>query len=451
MELTTLIVRNSLVLLGGIFVFSSLQAAQTKPAAARITQAIDEKNLVQLRGNVHPLARAEFDQGVVADSQPMNRMLLLLQRSPEQQAALSNLMEEQLTKGSPNFHKWLTPEEFGKQFGPADEDIQTVTTWLGSHGFQGIKISKGRTTVEFSGTAAQVRSAFHTELHRFAVKGEAHVANVSDPQIPVALSPVVSGVVSLHNFRKRPHLHPVGTFRRTKATGELHPLFTFNENNGKQFFAVGPPDFASIYDVPNGVVPLNGRTQLDGTGQTIAIVGRTNINLQDVADFRNLFGLPVNPPNVILNGPDPGNVGGGEELEADLDTQWSGAIAPGATIDFVVTETPQTNASDGVDLSAIYIVDNNLAGVMSESFGNCELHQGTAGNQFQNALWEQAAAQGISVTVSSGDSGSAECDGDSGTETAATLGISVSGTASTPFNVAVGGTDFDDVTNHGTF
>src|SRR5579864_8043448 len=145
-------------------------------------------------------------------------------------------------------------------------------------------------------------------------------------------------------------------FRRVKATGELKPLFTFTPNGGTQQFAVGPPDFAKIYNVP---ATINGNPA--GQGQAIAIVGRTNINLQDVADFRNLFGLPVNPPHVILNGPDPGNVGGGEELEADLDVQWSGAVAPGATIDFVVTETPQTNASDGVDLSALYIVDNNLA------------------------------------------------------------------------------------------
>jgi len=426
-----------------------MASAQTQGVRTRITEAVDEANLVRLRGNVHPLARAEFDQGVVADSQPMNRMLLLLQRSPEQQAALSALMEEQLTKSSPNFHKWLTPEEFGKRFGPADEDIQAVTTWLGSHGFQGMKVAKGRTTIEFSGNAAQVRDAFRTEMHRFAVKGEEHVANVSDPQIPAALSQVVRGVVSLHNFRKTPHVHPVGMFRRVKATGELKPLFTFTPNGSAQQFAVGPPDFATIYDVPNGVVPLNGRTQLDGTGQTIAIVGRTNINLQDVADFRNLFGLPVNPPHVILNGPDPGNAGGGEELEADLDVQWSGAVAPNATIDFVVTEIPQTNASDGADLSALYIVDNNLAPVMSESFGSCELAQGTAGNQFQNALWEQAAAQGISVTVATGDNGSADCDG--GTETSAAQGLAVSGTASTPFNVAVGGTDFDDVSNTSTF
>src|SRR6266436_10287865 len=181
-------------------------SAQTQTVRARITEAVDETNRVQLRGNVHPLARPEFDQGVVADSQPMNRMLLLLQRSPEQQAALSALMEEQLTKGTPNYHKWLTPEDFGKQFGPADADIQAVTDWLTSHGFQVSKVSKGRTVIEFSGTAGQIRNAFGTEIHRYNVKGEEHFANVSDPQIPAALSPVVRGVVSLHNFRPKSFL-----------------------------------------------------------------------------------------------------------------------------------------------------------------------------------------------------------------------------------------------------
>jgi hypothetical protein len=417
--------------------------AQTQQVPTRITESVDETNRVQLRGNVHPLARAEFDQGVVADSQPINRMLLLLQRSSEQQAALSKLMEEQLTTGAPNFHKWLTPEEFGKQFGPADEDIQAVTDWLTSRGFQVSKVSKGRTVIEFSDTAGHVRNAFHTEMHHYLVKGEAHMANVSDPQIPAALAPVVAGIVGLHNFRHQPYSRMLGTFRRTKATGEVRPLFTYTDSNGK-FFGVGPADFAKIYNVP---ATVNGIPA--GQGQTIAVVGRTNINIQDVRDFRNMFGLPLNDPQIIFNGPDPGIISQAEETEADLDVEWSGAVAPGATIDFVVTETPQTNASDGVDLSALYIVDNDLAPVLSESFGSCESAQGTTGNQFQNNLWEQAAAQGITVSVASGDDGSAGCDPTSATQTAAALGLDVSGNASTPFNIAVGGTDFDNtLTNY---
>jgi len=396
---------------------------------------------VQLRGNVHPLARAEFDQGVVADSQPMNRMLLLLQRSPEQQAALSNLMEEQLTKSSPNYHKWLSPEEFGKQFGPADEDIQAVTAWLGSHGFQGIKMGPGHMVVEFSGTAGHVRNAFHTEMRHYLVNSEAHIANASDPEIPAALAPVVAGIRSLHNFRPKPHRHTVGTFRRDRETGKVEPLFTGSDKNGP-FFALGPADFAQIYAVSNGLVALGSD---DGRGQTIAIVADSNINLSDQTAFRNRFGiLGQSNLTVLLNGPDPGVQSGatGDEGEAILDVEWSGAVAPGAMVDLVVSEG--TASTSGIDLSALYIVEKNLAPVMSESFGVCEAALGSVGNTFFNALWEQAAAQGITVVVSAGDGGSDGCD-DFNTATVSTSGIAVSGTASTPFNVAVGGTDFDDV------
>ena len=180
MKLHSLILRNSLFLLTLILALpafraaaqskpDNVSAAQTPAVAARITQAIDETQLVRLHDNVHPLARPEFDQGIVSDATPMNRILLILQRSPEQQAALSKFMDEQLSKDSPNFHKWLTPQDFGKLYGPADADIQTVTDWLTRQGFQGIKVGAGRTAIEFSGNVAQVRNAFHTEIHQFNV------------------------------------------------------------------------------------------------------------------------------------------------------------------------------------------------------------------------------------------------------------------------------------------
>jgi hypothetical protein len=418
----------------------SVAAAQTSFAQAavqaRITQAIDETQLVRLRGNVHPLARAEFDQGLVNDATPMKRMMLVLQRSPEQQAALSKLMDEQLSKDSPNFHKWLTPDQFGKQFGPADADIQAVTDWLTRQGFQQIKVGAGRTAVEFSGNVGQVRNAFHSEIHKFNVNGESRQANVNDPQIPAALTPVVSGVLTLHNFPRKSLRHHVGVFTRT-ADGRVEPQFTGSTG---QFFVVGPADFAKIYNIP---------ATLDGTGQTIAIVGDSNINPQDVTDFRTLFGLPANPPTIIVNGPDPGISGPtGDEGEAALDVQISGMVAPKATIDFVVSEDTMTAA--GIDLSSFYIIDNNLAPVMSLSFGTCEANLGASGNAFFNTLWEQAAAQGITVFVAAGDPGSAGCD-DFNTAKAATLGLAVSGFASTPFNVAVGGTDFDDVGTQSSF
>src|SRR5690349_1389957 len=407
-------------------------ASQAAVVPARITQAIDETQLVRLKGNVHPLARPEFDRGVVPDGTPMNRMLLLLQRSPEQEAALQQLMTEQMSKDSPNFHKWLTPAQFGAQFGPSDADIQVVTDWLSSRGFHDIKVGAGRGTIEFSGSVGLVRNTFQTEIHHFFVNGEMRQANVSDPQIPAALTPVVSGIVSLHNFPKQSMRHTVGAFTRT-ADGRIISQLTGSTN---QFFAVGPADFAKIYNPPTG---------LDGTGTKIAIVGFSDINIQDVRDFRTLFGLSANDPVIVHNGPAPGI--NGEEGEADLDVEWSGAAAPGAEIDFVTSE--DTLTTGGLELSALYIVDNNSDDIMSLSFGLCESSLGSE-NAFINALWEQAAAQGITVTVSAGDPGSAGCD-DFTTATVATHGLAVNGLASTPFNIAVGGTDFDDVTTQATF
>ena len=296
--------------------------------------------------------------------------------------------------------------------------------------------------LEFSGTAGQVQEAFHTTIHKYIVKGEQHWANASDPSIPTALTAAVAGVDSLNNFPRKAMNSYVGTYsEKTKSltTPEpnysLGPGYTVACGGGQTCYAVSPFDFATIYDV----LPLwKASPAIDGTGETIAIVGRTNINPNDPTTFWSLFGLtvPGNKLNIILNGPDPGI--NNDEGEADIDIQWSGAVAPQATIDFVTSQT--TDTTDGVDLSAIYIVDNNLAPVVSESYGECELGLGTAGNQFYYTLWEQAAAQGISVFVSTGDNGSAGCD-DPGSP--AQYGLNVNGIASTPFTAAIGGTDFN--------
>src|ERR1700675_844494 len=412
---------------------SQLPSRPTRTTKDRITQALDENQLVLLRGNVHPLAQAESDLGAVNDGQPLDRMLLLLQRAPEQEAALRQLLDDQLTLNSPKHHAWLTPEQFGAQFGATDADIQATTSWLSVKGFHSIQVGPGRTAIQFSGTAAQVRDAFHTEIHSYVVNGGQHFANSSDPQIPAALAPVVAGVVSLHNFPKFAHSHKLGNFRRASSGGAIEPLFSFagcGSNSNQQCNGLGPADLAKIYNVPSN---------LNGAGQTIAVVGQTNINLADAQQYRAMFGLPVNDPVIVLNGPDPGVIA--DESEADLDVQVSGAMAPKATIKFVISETSDTSATNGIDLSALYIVDNNIAAIMSESYGACEAGLGTTGNAFYNALWEQAAAQGVTVLVSSGDNGPAACD-DPNSSDFAVNGLGVSGIASTLFNVAVAGTDF---------
>jgi len=377
----------------------------------------------------------------------MDRMLLVLRRSPEREAALDSLMVEQQDRSSPNFHQWLTPEQFGQQFGPSDQDIQAVTSWLESHGFKIAEVAKGRTAIEFSGTASNVTEALHTEVHKYFVNGEEHWANSSDPQIPAALAPVVVGVNTLHNFGMRPASRLVGAFTRSKTTGKvtpLHPEFTVPDptpcaqiNIEDYCFALGPADFATIYNV----LPL-WAANIDGTGETIAIVGDSNINIQDAHEFRIRFGLPVNDPHVILAGTDPGIAV--DELEADVDTQWTGAVAPGATIDLVIAAN--TNSSLGADIVSNFIVNTMMPRpqVLSSAFGGCEHYLGAARNTFYNNLWQQAAAEGITVSISSGDNGSAGCENPSFTGAQpATTGLAVGGTASTPFNVAVGGTDFD--------
>lgn len=381
----------------------------------------------------------------------MNRMLLVLKRSPEQEATLEKFLDDQQNKTSPNYHKWLTPEQFGQQFGPTDTDIQTIRAWLQSHGFE-VGSTKGRTVLEFSGSASQVQETFHTSIHKYIVKGQQHWANASDPQIPTALTPAVAGVASLNNFPRKAMNQPYGQFVRNKSTGKLSgkPLFTYPggcDQDGN-CYAVGPYDFAAIYNL----LPLwNAGTS--GQGQTIAIVGQSNINPQDPASFRSMFGLttngfPANNVNTILNGPDPGIQR--DESEADIDVQWSGAVAPNATIDFVVSQS--TESTDGIDLSAVYIVENNLAPVMSESYGFCELGLGVSGNQFFSTLWQQAAAQGITVFVAAGDDGAAGCDFFEGSiPQPAQYGLAVSGYASTPYNIAVGGTDFNDVQSPATY
>jgi hypothetical protein len=434
MKSQLLLIRTSL-----LFIFIALTAmsvlAQANAVQPLVTQPVDLHNLVTLHGNVHPLARPEYDQGVAPDDLPMERMLLVLRRGADQETALRKLLDDQQVASSPQFHHWLTPVQFGQQFGPTDSELQAVTSWLTSQGFQVANVSTGRTVVEFSGSAGLVRQVLGAEIHRFRVNGNDYWANTSDPQIPAALAPVVAGFASLNNFPRPSSTHIVDVFSRSSQTGVTHPLFTVPTSSTTNVYGVSPYDFATIYNV----LPL-WNAGIDGTGQTIAIVGQSNINYGDVESFQILFGLPVHNINAILNGPDPGIVKG-DETEALLDVEWSGAVAKGATIDLVVSQTTQT--TQGVDLSAVYIVDNDIAPVMSESYGDCELDLGVGGNAFQYSVREQGAAEGITIINSSGDSGSARCD-QGQSEYAAASGLSVSGLASTPFNVAVGGTDFAD-------
>jgi subtilase family serine protease len=421
---------------------SAQQQAALTTRSPLILQPVDESQQTVLHGNTYPLARPQFDLGTAPATLPMQRMLLVLKRSPQQEAALRKLLDDQQDKASPNYHKWLTPAEYGKQFGPTDADMQTITSWLQSHGFE-VGTTKGRTVLEFSGSASQVQEAFHTTIHKYIVNGEQHWANATDPQIPTALTAAVAGVFTLHNFLKKPQFHISPNPIAARLTKGKRPQVTFS--NGVH--ALTPTDYDTIY---NANTVLNSNS---GIYVGIGVIARSNLYPEasgsDINDFRNAF-LPGSAGmlNVFLNGPDPGDLGGGDEIEATLDATWAGAIASGSTVDLVVSAS--TNTSDGIDLSEVSIIESNIEDIMTESFSGCEAETTASSAAGYAALAEQAAAQGITYLVSTGDSGAEGCD-DPDSEMVATGPVSVNVLASTAFDTAVGGTIFNESNQSGTY
>ena len=409
--------------------------AQAAGARGGSPLVIDNSQTVVLPGNVYPLARPEYDVGPASPSLPMDRMILALKMSGEKRAALKSLLAEQQDPSSPLYHQWLTPQEFGARFG-ADPSVLAVTKgWLRSRGFRIDSVANGGLWINFSGDVQSVERAFHTSIHEYLVKGNRYHANDRDPSIPAALGPYVSGIVSLNDFPRKAMHTPFRPVEPSQMTPE------YTSSTGNHYMA--PADFATIYNL----TPLYS-AGINGSGSAIAIVGRTHPStlLTDLSSFRSNFGLSAGNLNVIVNGTDPGDQGQNEDFEAELDVEWSGAVAPQATVDFVISAS--TNTADGVDLSAQYIVDNNIAPVMSTSFGLCEADLGSAGNDFYSNLWMQAAAQGITSLVASGDNGAAGCDNASANTGS---GVAVSGLASTPYDVCVGGTLFMDSSNPGQY
>jgi subtilase family serine protease len=294
-------------------------------------------------------------------------------------------------------------------------------------------------------------------MHQYQINGATYMANATAAKIPMALAPVVAGLASLNNFPTKNRTRPAGRFSRdstghivrvasSKTGGLSAPVspFTLSEAG---FYGLGPTDLATIYNI----APLwNAATPITGAGQTIAVIGNGDIHPTDFVQFRQMFGLPLGDTsgptgtqylNIVNAGPDAGFADVGDEIEADLDTEWASAVAPGAMIDYV---TGASTASTGAMFISIeYVIDNNLAPVMNISQDVCELGFDFNGpGAFINTLYQQAAAQGITVVAPTGDSGSANCD-DVVFENGAKYGLQVNAIASTPYNVAVGGTDFN--------
>ncbi len=389
----------------------------------QITQAPNNNDRVAIPGNVSPYAIAANDQGRVNDSTALDHMQLQLKRPADREQALQTLMQQQLTKGSPNYHQWLTNVQLGEQYGPSQIDVDTVASWLKSQGFTVNKVYQNGMTIDFSGNAGQVHQAFATEIHHLNVKGESHIGNMSEPQIPAAFAGVVEGVVSLNDFR--PHVNY-----------KQHVDYTFTES-GSTYQAVTPADLAKIYNLN----PLFS-AGVNGAGETIALIEDTNVySTADITTFRSTFGLPtatfsqVHPESCT----NPGDVVGADG-EAELDVEYSGAAAPGATLELVSCKDSSTTFGGLIAMEDL-LEAGSAPTIWSVSYGLCEAENGATQNAAYSSTYQSAAAEGISVFVSSGDEGAASCDAD---EANATHGIGVSGFASTPYNVAVGGTDFGD-------
>ncbi|HTV51392.1 MAG TPA: S53 family peptidase, partial [Steroidobacteraceae bacterium] len=344
---------------------------------------------------------------------------------------------------SANYHKWLTAQQLGERFGPAQADIDTVVQWLTSHGLRVNVVHQNGLTLDVSGTAGQVRETFHTQIHSYLVNGHAHISNNSVPQIPAALTGVVAGVVSLNDFLP----HPAVTKVQPKTPFSFNCKGCPDGFDDTEQYDEAPPDFATIYNVK----PLyKAKQPITGKGQTIAVLEVTDVQSADVATFRSAFGLSgysgtfkqIHPGGSAEGCTDPGT--NGAEGEAALDSEWAGAVAPDADVELASCNNSATNF--GAFIAAQNLLDSTKPPqVMSLSYLSCEasIGPGPNGEGYINALWQQAAAEGVSVFVAAGDGSAAGCD-DFDTASWAIGGIAANGLASTPYNVSTGGTDFLD-------
>lgn len=393
-----------------------LAFAAMLPAADRITTPVDDNRRVVLKGHVRPEVQPANDRGLAAADMEISYATLLLKLDP----SIDAFLDQQQTPGSANYRRWLSPEQFGDRFGLTANDMGKVVAWLESQGLKVNDVARGRHWITFSGTAARIDGALNVDLHIYMVNGERHFANANDPSIPEALQDVVGGFRGLNDFR------PQSMLRMAPVQPVSGPAVNsggnYNNSAGNHFLA--PDDLATIFNI----TPLyNGGT--NGTGQTLVIAGETDINLKDIATFQTRFNLPPNLPQLMLFGPDPGMTG--SLTEADLDLEWSTAVARNAAIVYAYA----TN----VFMAAQYAADQNLGQMMSISYGGCEAYESIA----YRAVAQQANAQGMTIFVSSGDAGAANCDR-GGPVPQASHGATASWPASFPEITSVGGTEFND-------
>ncbi len=415
-------------------------AAQTKVLPERLGARIDEAQIMQLKGSLHPLARAQNDLGPADPTIKLPGITMIFRPTAAQKADLEALLAAQQKPTSPNFHKWLTPQQYGDRFGIAPADLAKISAWLEAKGFVIVDTPASRTSFIFSGTAAQVNAAFRTEIHNYQAREQKFFTNNSELSVPSALAGIVAGFRGLDNYRLKPRLRPAEAAANHATHPGTSPTPDFTSSSlGGNF--VTPGDFAVIYDL-NALYSAS----IDGTGQTIAIVGQSQVSLADIANFRRLSGLPASAPVMQFTGigVDPGFQQ--EDIqESSADIEWAGAVAKGATISFIYGDP--VNAGGATD-AFVYAINHDSAPVISMSYGNCEAEYPPSEVEYFVALAQQANAQGITITSAAGDSGATDCDAAIG-DLPATAGLSVDLPASLPYVTGVGGTEFNE--GNGTF
>jgi len=401
----------------------------------RISAFIDNQRMVILPGSVHPKAQAAYDLGAAEASMPLPYITLITKPSAEQQAELDRLLAGQQDPTSPNYHKWLTPEQYANRFGLSRNDIEKLTVWLRSQGFTIVQVARGRNWVAFSGNAGLVESAFHSPIHYYYVDGEMHFANPTEISLPASLAGIVIGVRGLHDFSLKPMgIRPV--------SHELFPIIVQPSYNLGGFNFLAPGDIATIYNI----APLYS-SSINGTNMKMVVVGQVDVSgsLTDIDNFRTTFGLSKNDPKqTIVPGSPPPGTDSGDMVETKLDLEWSGAVARNATILFVTA----AKSAGGVFNAAQYAIDHDLAPVISMSYGGCEAENAgfIPGNEVE---MKTASSEGITFLASSGDDGAAACDDKGSPVASATHGLSVNYPASSPEVTGVGGTEFNE--GGGTF
>jgi subtilase family serine protease len=403
---------------------AGLLSAQT--LVARIASEVNGSELTVIAGSQHPRANPTFDAGRVPASTRLNGITIHFNHSAAQEADLDALLAAQQDPHSPQYHQWLTSDQFAARYGMAQADLDKVSSWLQQQGFTTDSVNRSRNAIRFSGNVGQVESAFQTQMHYYTAAGETHFAPSTALSIPAVFAPVVADIGNLNDFRPRAqHIVPRAGFTSGVSGGV--------------FFA--PGDIATAYDIK----PLYSGG-INGAGQTIAIMGQSFVNLSDIAAFQSAAGLTNKPPSLVLvpgTGND-GTISQGDEGESDLDLEWSSATAPGANV--VLVYTGSSTNSGGIYTSIQYAVDEMIGNIVSLSYSSCEVSEATASfvTSFE-LVFKQAAAQGQTVMAASGDAGSTACSGDTALTPAQQEAIAVNYPASSAYVTGVGGTEIQAI------